>query len=181
MSARVKTNTILNSCKDLYKYLQTNNVNNPFTLYSDKIILERETFPYGETENICHSIRIWKSKTLFNSWFNNQSSSAFIGALDYQIRPNDIRIEYLSVNDEECPYIDKPIDLAESRNVHKELLEYAKKLAKDENKDKVIIDVHGNLRIYNKFFKDEGFQITGRKASDNPFWQEVEFTLPKDT
>lgn len=180
MVSKISKNIVLDSCNDLYNYLRSGNVSNPFTLYSDKVILNRETFNHPNMENTRHSIRIWKSKTMLNYWYNDQSSSSFIGALDYQIRPNDILIEYLNVNDDECCYKTKPIDQTEAIAVQRELLEYVKNRAKEENKQKVIIDVHENLRLYNKYYKDEGFQVTERKSSDNPFWREAEITLPKE-
>lgn len=172
---------ILNSCADLCNYLCTGVVNNPFTLYSNKIILEDEKRSRHTTGDVSHSIRIWESKTAFLSWYNDMCSSDFIGALDYDIRPNDIMIKYISVNDDECCYVNKPIDQTDAIKIQSKLLEYAKKRAKDENKEKVVMDVHENLRLYNKYYKQEGFQITGRKADDNPYWQEVEYYLPKDT
>ena len=68
-------------------------------------------------------------------------------------------------------------DKTMSKEMNKELIEYMRKTAQRENKKKVIIDVHQNLRIYNKYYKDEGFELTDRRAKDNPFWKEVEIKL----
>ena len=196
---------LLDSFSDLCTYFFNGNVNNPFTFYSSKFVIHYESFPYPNTEDLTtddqrsvarrddaggslfpyasnsfHSIRIWKSNTLFNSWYNDNNDSSFVAAFDYQIRTNDIKIEYLSVNDDECHYKNKPIDLNSARILHKELLNYLKKVAKEENKQRIIVDVHENLRIYNKDYKDSGFEITGRNAKDNPFWKEIEFKISND-
>ena len=171
---------LLDSFNDLINYLRNDKINNPFTFYSSKFVINHETFTNPDTTNVKHSIRIWKSNTLFNSWYNDNNDSSFVAAFDYQIRTNDIKIEYLSVNDDECHYKNKPIDLNSARILHKELLNYLKKVAKEENKQRIIVDVHENLRIYNKYYKNAGFEITGRNAKDNPFWKEIEFKISND-
>lgn len=166
---------ILNNIKDVYDYFKLGSINNPFTFYSTKFIINDEIRKSDNIEK--HSIRIWKSNTLFNYWYNEHHSSQFVAALDYNIRENDIKIEYLSVNDDECCYTQKPISQNESEEMIRALVDYMRKTATELGKPKVIIDVHSNLRIYNKSYKNEGFQLTGRKCEDNPYWEEVEMTV----
>ena len=172
--------SILNTFQDLTNYLTSGLVNNPFTLYSQKYVINHEQSKYHGTENPYHSIRIWKTNTLCNFWYNDQHSSSFVAALDYQIRPNDLRIEYLNVNDDECCYKEKPITQHQARMLHSYLLDYVKDTAKKENKSKVIVDVHQNFRIFNKDYLKEGFKTTGRRCKDNPYWQEIELDLVKE-
>jgi len=166
---------ILDNINDVYDYFKLGIINNPFTLYSTKFIVNDEIRKSDNIEQ--HSIRIWKSNTLFNYWYNDLHTSQFVAALDYSIRENDIKIEYLSVNDDECCYTQKPISQTESEEMIRALVDYIRETAKKEYKTKVIIDVHSNLRIYNKSYKNEGFQLTGRKCEDNPYWEEVELIV----
>lgn len=174
---KITKTILLGSLTDFHKYLQTGEINNPFTFYSSKIRINHEIMKHN-TEDPCHSIRVYKTDVLFNSWYvNDFRSSEFVAALDYKILPNDIRIEFMNINDDECSYVNKPITQDESKVLNTEILEYVKNCAIKEKKEKVIIDVHSNLRLYNKYYKDAGFKITGRKCGDNPFWEEVEIKV----
>jgi hypothetical protein len=50
-------------------------------------------------------------------------------------------------------------------------------LAKEECKDKIILDVHENLRIFFKYYYYIGFKTTNKKCTDNPFWVETELIV----
>lgn len=177
MTTSINKIIMLNCFDSLCDYLRYDQVYNPFTFYSPKFIIDHQTFIHRDAENPSHSIRIWKSNTLCNQWYNDLQTNSFVAALDYQIRKDDVKIEYMNVNDNECIYSEKPIRQSEAIYLHHELLNFIKRIAEVEQKSKVIIDVHENLRIYNKYYKDEGFQLTNRKAKDNPFWKEVEFII----
>lgn len=57
------------------------------------------------------------------------------------------------------------------------LIEFIKNIAILENKKKIIIDVHSNLRIYNKYYKKDGFILTNRKCKENGLWLEAEIVV----
>jgi hypothetical protein len=57
------------------------------------------------------------------------------------------------------------------------LIAFVKLVAKKENKKKIIIDVHQNLRIFMKYYWHQGFENTDRKCIDNPYWIESELVL----
>ena len=57
------------------------------------------------------------------------------------------------------------------------MIDFIKNKAVEENKTKIIIDVHSNLRLYNKYYINEGFKVTNRKCPDNKYWLETEIIL----
>jgi len=69
----------------------------------------------------------------------------------------------------------------EIEDIIESLINFVKIVATKENKTKIILDVHENLQLYNKYYYYEGFEKTGRKSIDNPFWIETELNLPKQT
>jgi hypothetical protein len=173
---------LLPGLKYLPRYLQTDKV--PLyrgiccDIYNDKIAVKRELCAESYT-----SIRIWETKALFNYWYNDMCDkrSRYIGGIDYIVNEDHIKIEYLSINDDEhnnTMGIDtQPLNNNEAMNVRIMLLNYAISVAKNNKKQKLIIDVHGNLRLYNKDYQPLGFEITDRKCEDNPFWKEAELYI----
>ena len=171
---------ILPNLNCVYDYLQTGEVNKQFALYDDKIILRHETSNL-DNEKV-NRIRLWKSKTFLNCWYNDMTSRNFIAALDFNIKKDFVKLEYFNVNDYKDPdniyrgttsaMTDKEI-----KDTKEEMIDYIKLVARKENKPKIIVDVHNNLRIFNNDYKSEGFNITERKCEDNPYWLEAEFIL----
>jgi hypothetical protein len=162
--------------KSITKYV---NLNTFCDIYSDKIIVKHEM--YHENS---YSIRMWKTKALFNYWYNDMcsSKSKFIAALDYKIHPEHIKIEYMNLNDDEYIGIprDKPgLTQSQSSELNSSLLLYVKELARNADKKKIIVDVHSNLRIFNKYYHEKEFQATTRRCKDNPYWVEAECVFGK--
>jgi len=130
-----------------------------------------------------HKIRIWKTKSLFDYWYNNfhYCHRNFIAALEYTIHEDYIKIEYLYINDADNVINNKlynnPLDTYESENLINSLIHFVGNIAKRENKHKIIKDVHENLRIFKKYYYYNGFNITDKKCIDNPFWVETEIIL----
>lgn len=56
-------------------------------------------------------------------------------------------------------------------------MEYIRSVAKENHKEKIILDVHKNLRFFEAYFRNEGFIVTGRKFNDNPCWLEAEYII----
>lgn len=172
----------LNGILNNYEATLSNHTNNNFftKIYSDKIAIKHYNY-----EKI-NSIRIWKTKSLFNYLFYKLSGGKFIGGIDYIINNDNIKIDYLFINDNEYKNIcnknipNDILDESEAFEIKKSLINYIKFLAKKENKNKIIIDVHQNLRLYEKYYNNEGFIITNRKCLDNPYWIETEFILDPD-
>ena len=99
-----------------------------------------------------------------------------IACLDYTINNDHIKIEYLSISDDFDINYRKNIILNDNDAIElkNSLILYIENIAKINNLNKIIIDVHNNLKYYNKYFKDNNFIITDKRCNDNPFWIETE-------
>lgn len=144
-------------------------------VYEDKIAISHEL-----DENGMFSIRIWKTTCLFGFWYNdfNCSHKNFIGALDYKIHENYIKIDYLNINDfDKKDLFYNLLNQDECVNLMKSLINFVKIIAMKENKSKIILDIHENLRLFFKYYQEEGFRVTNRKCKMNPFWLESEIMI----
>ena len=160
--------------KLLYNY---NNFKLENCIYNDRIAISHHEI---EGNNI---VRMWKTKSLFNIWYDDftNSHSEFVAAIDYRINDDHVKIEYLNINDDESnSNKETRLDINESNELTKSLLDFMKNKAKEENKKKVIIDVHQNLRLYEKYYKKHGFIATNRVCKDNRYWIETEFIVDDD-
>jgi hypothetical protein len=131
---------------------------------SEKIALSHES------SKQCNSIRLWKTYVVLDCWYNDFRSSEFIGALDYTIKDDFIKIEYL--NTENHIFTSK-----ESRKLKSDFIEFLKDIAKRDNKNKIVIDVHENLRIFKQDYECEGFIVTNRRCPINSYWIETELLV----
>jgi len=174
----MRTDKILlfSSLTNIKKYLLGKNIYTDIDsccdIYTDKIAINF----FSEDE--FNFIRIWKTKVLFNLWYDNFNCRQLIAALNYEITKDYIKIDYLNINDgdgySESNFV---LNLNESETIKKALLQFIKNLAIKEKKKKIIIDVHENLRIFNKYYKNEGFVTTTHRCHDNRFWIEAELNI----
>ena len=134
-------------------------------------------------DGIKHSIRIWRTNSLFNYWYEELTSKNFIAALDYIIYPPQegdyVKIDYLYINDGEYSgdynnLYEDPLDEIEAQDLNDNLIKFVVNIAKTNGLPRIVKDVHQNLRIYNKYFKSNGFKLTYWKCIDNPYWLETE-------
>lgn len=168
---------LLPNLQSLYELL---NNNDNESLYTCKCIYTNRIAIKHNIEKKMHTIRIWRTNSLFDYWFDdfNHSNKNFIAALDYTIHKNYIKINYLCVNTIEYNHLyNNSLDEFETEDLIKSLVQFVKLVTKKENKKKIILDVHKNFRIYEKHFYYLGFQITNRKCTDNPFWIQSEIIL----
>lgn len=143
-------------------------------IYDDRIAINH-CISNGE-----HVVRMWKTKSLFDIWYDDfrHSQHRFVAALDYTIHDDYIKIQYLNVNDgENNPDKLYKLDSTEATTLTSAMIDFMKIKAKEENKPKIMIDVHRNLRIYEKYYKELGFMVTERKAKGNSHWIETELTI----
>ena len=144
-------------------------------LHNNKYILPRFYYNriairHSTTDNNKNIIRIWKTRSWFDYWYDNCSSSNYIGALDYTIYNDNIKIEYLSINE-------KKLSKSDSSQLVYSLIKFTETIAKKEKKNKIILDIHTNLKMYNQYYSNSGFIITNTKSADNPFWLQTEKLL----
>lgn len=170
------------------KFLQNKPFITPCCIYDDRFAIgigkEFLVSITGEQKEL-HSMRIWKTKSLFDWWINEQTSSTFIGALDYVINEDNIKCEYMSIKDlREIGYqlYSSTITLTneEIDELSKSFITHLKLVAEKENKPKIIVDVHNNLRIFEKHYELEGFKMTERKSIGNSNYREAELLLQQD-
>ena len=158
----------------------TNSLNN-YNLNSDLNLFLNDKYILGECIHKKYNykiIRIWKSKAIYNYYFDDMDiTKNLIGNLDYKINDDYIKIEYLSISDKFDNAIvttDIILNDEDSNELKNSLIKYIENIAKINNIKKIIIDVHNNLKYYNKYYKDNGFILTYRKCYNNPFWIEAE-------
>lgn len=162
---------ILSGLSNLYPFLENGTIVNDIYKYSNKIFVKHNVYVDG------HSIRIWQSNSVLDVWYDMQTSKNFIAAIDYTIEKDRVKIEYLNLNDEEMAQhnFESPpfFDDISAKNTVKSMIKYVENVARENGKSEIVIDVHRNLRIYDKFYKECGFVATDTMCKDNPFWRET--------
>jgi len=126
-----------------------------------------------------HFILIWKTHSIFDCWYGKLTDpgSEFIAALDYTINPDNdnVKIDYIIINDGEHGDLYKDyLDPNTAHELNENLVKFIEIVANVQKTKKIIMDVHNDLRIYNKYYKPNGFELTDRKCKDNPYWIETE-------
>jgi hypothetical protein len=170
---------LLSSLKELNYVLNNKNINalNDKNINASTCIYDTRIAIKHSIDNKFNIVRIWKTNSLFDYWFDEFSTNKFIGAIDYTINNDHIKIEYLNVNDYDSNMNSNKLTDYEAIELTNSLINFMKILAGKENKNKIIIDVHSNLHLYEKYYKDEGFVVTTRKSTDNSNWIECELIL----
>lgn len=162
---------ILSGLSNLYPFLENGTIVNDIYKYNNKIFVKHNV--YGDE----HSIRVWQSNSVLDVWYDMQTSKNFVAAIDYTIAPDRVKIDYLNLNDAEMaqhnygspPFFD---DICAKITV-KSMIKHVENVARENGKSEIVIDVHGNLRLYDKFYKNCGFVATDTKCKDNSFWREA--------
>jgi hypothetical protein len=147
--------------------------------YNCKFIYENRIAIQHLIKNDKNTVRIWQTYSLFDWWYQTYDKCGrnFVGTMDYTIHDTFIKINYLNINNGETNLYDNPLDEDDSEDLIKEFINFLKLVANEENKKKIILDVHENLRLYEKYYYNVGFEITDRKCESNPYWIEVEINL----
>jgi hypothetical protein len=168
---------LLPNLKAVYEVLNNNDNESLYTckcLYEDRIAIKHYT---RKELNI---IQIWKTKSLFDWWYDPYQSRNFMATIDYRLEDTYIKIMHVGINDYDrrnrynnynC------LDEYDSEDLIKNMVNFVKIVATKENKAKIILDVHENLRLFLKYYYYIGFKPTERKCIDNPFWIETELIL----
>jgi hypothetical protein len=138
------------------------------SIYEERIAIS-SVFCSEKRNNI---IKIWKTNSLFDYWFESYSSQNFIACIDYTIHDTYIKINHIGVND-----YHRIVDELDIDDLITNIVEFIKQVAKKENKERILLDVHENLRIFLKYYYYLGFKTTERKCKMNPFWIETELIV----
>ena len=155
--------------------------------YFNKYIITQINFDNTKYNYLC-----WKSRCLYNLYFDNYSNNRKIFALDFSITKDMLKIKHLSINND---YYDKKsitnyynrydydinkirLTDEETKEVKKFVFDLITNTAIENNVYKVVIDIHSNLERYNYELKKEGFIPNyDIKCYDNPFWIQAEKSI----
>ena len=173
------------STRILTSFPHLNNLN-----YLNKYVIRQIKFDNYKYNYLC-----WKSRCLYNIYFDEYSYNRKIFALDFSITKDMLKIKHLSINNDfydkksitnnynQYDYDKNKIKLSdeESLEVKFFVFDFIKKTAIEKNVNKVVIDIHSNLERYNYELKKEGFIPNyDIKCYDNPFWIQAELKLFKN-
>lgn len=147
--------------------------------YNCKFIYENRIAIQHISRNNYNVVRIWKTYSLFDWWYDKYENCSrnFVAKIEYKINDNNIKIDHLNINDGTTNLYNNPLDEDESEELIKELINFIKLVANQENIKKIILDVHKNLRLYEKYYYNLDFEVTDRKCQCNPYWIEIELNL----
>lgn len=175
---------LLQNLPALYHVLKTGNMKpQPFLFYGERIAIHHEKIEsclsLSRGPVTMDSIRIWRTQSLLDWWYDTHSSGkSFVGALDYVVEKDAIKIDYITIHDKDniCSNEDR-LSNEESTELMNSMMQFITGVAKQEQKNKIKLDVHENLRLYKQRFEDHGFVLTGRQCKDNRCWVETEKTV----
>lgn len=176
----LNNNTILVSNYEiLFDLLNNKEIDDSYNckyIYEKKLAVQHLTKKNNTNIN---RIRIWSTYSLLDWWYDKYENCGknFIGCMDYSIYDTYIKIDYLNINDGATYLYTNPLDEDDAEDLIKELVNFIKLVANQENKNKIILDVHENLRLYSKYYYNLGFEVTNRKSIDNPYKLEIELNL----
>ena len=158
-----------NSLEDLNLF-NCNCYYNCNNIYENKIAIKH----WKET-NINY-IRIWREYSLFGYFFNKNGYEGknFITALDYIIYDTFIKIDYFYINDnEKFNMYNYPLDIFEAEELVESLIYYLKNIAIQEKKNKIIMSLNNNIKIFEKYFYYNGFNL----IESNGIFYKIELDL----
>jgi hypothetical protein len=96
-----------------------------------------------------------------------------IGALDYSIIERKFKIEFLYVIDSDmCAYNDDP-KYSNAKEYVRLMISVSEAKARDLGFEYITMDTHRSLRLFERYYKDAGFALTGNIAKDNRYWVEL--------
>lgn len=110
-------------------------------------------------------------------------NNSFIFSLNYYIKDNNIKIDYLNINNDYYSNKfneNKILTNNEYKLLKEAIFNYIETIAYKNDNQKLIIDIHNNLERYNYELKEIGFINTNRRCFDNHFWIEAEKILKND-
>ena len=196
---------LLTNFEQIFYILNGNNINLSYNckyIYENKLALEhliinneikeikensensenseiKENSENSENKNI-NIVRIWRTFSIFDIFYTKYENCGknFIACMDYIINEDYIKIKHLGINDSDVSNIyDNFLEEDDAEDLIKELIKYLKIIAKVNSINKIVMDVHQNLRIYEKYYNYLGFQLTNKKCLTNPYWVETQLML----
>jgi len=144
-----------------------------------KFIYEKQIAIQHISKNISNTIQIWNTYSLFDWWYDKYENCGrnFIAKIEFTIYDTFIKINHLNINDGTTNLYNNPLDEDDAEDLINELIKYIKLVASENCKNKIIIDVHENLRLFEKYYYNLDFELTNRKSKYNPYWIEAELNF----
>jgi len=182
---------LFHSILTLSNFLKLNLIDNSykFNFLNKKYILKNNYYNTILNDNIeYHNLKCWNSICFFDYHMENFNDNNMIFSLDFSINKEEInetfiKINYLYVNNDyydikynEYFNLEKRTKLlieSETKLIIKSLFSFIENIAKKENINKIIIDIHSNLERYEYELKELGF-IINDKNTENSFWIQAE-------
>lgn len=147
-----------------------------FPNYNGKIIVgECVTNNDGKT---IHVVRVWKNDNYFSIDDTPFAKRKHIGSLDYSTSGDKFKIEFLYVPDNEFGMDTVPKYVNASEYI-KVMISIAERKAIELKNDSIIMDTHKSLRLFNRYYINEGFILTNKVASDHTAWVETKKKIEK--
>jgi hypothetical protein len=147
--------------------LKNNKTNN---IYSKKIILKKEIL----SDNKIYSFNSWFGTFIYGFYVNIKDTYKYIFNLDLIENDDNIKIEYLSINnDYHSKNKNNLLSDYEFLSLKRSIFNYIEDFAISKNKTKIIIDIHQNMKRFNYELKDEGFINSNNRCIDNYYWFEA--------
>jgi hypothetical protein len=143
----------------------------PYLLYGNRFALKHTSYQENE-----HSIRIWKTSSFLDWWYDDFCTGTIIGAMDYTFQSNQVKIEYMNIFDSGVSFLHPK----EQMDVYHAMIVFVKRMAIQHKKPKVVIDVHQHLHFYHQYYQVEGFELTTRTSIHHPSYLEAEWYVCGD-
>lgn len=139
-------------------------------LYRDKIIVAEYKI-YGK-----HILRIWRNRAIVGIDRSPAGGDRMIGSMDYSMSKEELKIEFLYVVDiDSYSFEIKP----NAKEYTKLMILMAERKAHGFGIHDITMDTHQSLRLYHRYYVEEGFFVTGEVASDNKAWVEMKKRLSR--
>lgn len=156
--------TVYNTVKDVVK-------KNPYKsicqFYFDKVVV-------GEyVNNDTNVLRIWKNNATIGIDKSYTGGDRMIGALDYSVLNRKFKIEFLYVLDSDSGSFNADPKYSNANEYVRLMISVAEAKARELGLETITMDTHRSLRLFNRYYKNEGFIFTGRVAGDNRYWLEM--------
>jgi len=180
LKIKMSRNTfLLSGWEELHLFLQTGEHLHErcFFGFDANLVLQHEI------RDQYHSIRVWSTNAWFCFWADELSVSNFIGAMDFTILTDHIRIDYLCVNDSETVKMfemykpRKPLSRVNAKHLVESFVCFVENFARKNSLHAIRKDVHQNLVFYKEYLRSNGFELTGIRCPDNPYWVRSELVL----
>ena len=139
-----------------------------FPFYYDKVIVAEYKI-FDE-----HVVRIWKNNTSIGIDKSFTAGDRLIGSLDYSVSKTKFKIEYLYVINSDSGCFTTDSKYTKTKEYIHLMVLFAEKKAQDIGFGIITMDTHQGLRLFHRYYVEEGFVLTGGGSTGNPAWIEME-------